>query len=116
MKPVFELKAIASQSPIACSLSGTDQFKQREEAFQKLLGSCQAIEELEDGYKFKFESSEAQVQAVVAFVLAERSCCPFLTFVLVFEPDSGPVWLFIHGEEGFKVGILPMVGLVAKNI
>jgi hypothetical protein len=30
------------------------------------------------------------------------ACCPFFTFELTFEPDSGPIWLRVRGQEGVK--------------
>ena len=36
------------------------------------------------------------------FIVFERACCPFFTFELTFEPDSGPIWLRLRGQEGVK--------------
>ncbi len=33
---------------------------------------------------------------------AERQCCSFLTFELLFEPDHGPIWLRVRGSEEVK--------------
>jgi hypothetical protein len=35
-------------------------------------------------------------------VVAERSCCPFFRFELVFEPGGGEILLRVSGPEGTK--------------
>ena len=35
-----------------------------------------------------------------AVIDAERRCCRFLRFVLIVEPDDGPLWLELTGPEG----------------
>ena len=98
------LQALPSQSPIACTLNGTEQSR-RQEAMQELVNASQQKAELADGYALKFETSLERVQTLTDFIMSERECCPFFTFALLFEPDSGGVWLQICGGTGVKAAL-----------
>ena len=63
------------------------------------------VEELGDGYAFKFPGSAGYAGKLVEVIEAERACCPFLSFVLFFEPDGGPISLRVTGPEGAKAFI-----------
>ncbi len=90
------------QLPIACSLSGPEEFEKRRELAAEIFGECRQVEELADGYAFGFPGSAGWVDRLVDFVNSERVCCPFFAFELVFEPGLGPVWLRVKGAEGVK--------------
>lgn len=88
--------------PIACSLTDTEQ---RDEQQQQAVGMFKDVEqvvELEDGYAFGFAVSDERASELFGFIQAERKCCPFFTFELIFEPAEGPVWLRLRGAEGVK--------------
>ena len=55
---------------------------------------------LADGYRYRFDSSA--FEDVARFIVNERRCCPFLSFVLTADPDGGPTWLQVTGPEGSK--------------
>jgi hypothetical protein len=66
-----------------------------------LLGSTpQEIQELPDGYAFRYAADE--YPRVAAFIANERACCPFFTFVLEVPPEGRPIWLRITGPDGVK--------------
>lgn len=87
--------------PIACRLSGAER-DARGEQVNELFREVEQVSELADGYGFRFAGSEAMAARLLVFTLAERACCPFFTFDLVFEPDLGPIWLRLHGATGVK--------------
>jgi hypothetical protein len=60
------------------------------------------IQELEDGYAFKFRRSELLVRRIADYILFEGQYSPQLTFVLSAEPDGGAVWLQVRGTESEK--------------
>ena len=88
--------------PIACSLEEPEQIKRREELSQDLFKGCEHVEELADGYAFRYPGSEEWATRLTEFILFERRCCPFFIFELVFEPNHGPIWLRLRGEAGVK--------------
>ena len=46
---------------------------------------------------------------------AQRACCPFFTFALVFEPQQGPLWLHLRGPAGTKEFVASMLTAVAER-
>ncbi len=90
-----------SDSPVACSLSQKERVERGDEVGD-LFNSVQQVRELADGYAYRFPGNEEWASRVLGFIMGERSCCPFFTFELGFEPDEGPIWLHIRGPEGVK--------------
>ena len=39
---------------------------------------------------------------IAKMIVAERECCPFLTFELVAQPNMGPVIVSVTGPAGAK--------------
>ena len=39
---------------------------------------------------------------IAEMIVAERECCPFLTFELVAQPNMGPVIVSVTGPAGTK--------------
>jgi len=40
--------------------------------------------------------------AIAKFIENERLCCPFFNFGLEVQPNSGPLWLRLTGNDGVK--------------
>lgn len=57
------------------------------------------IQEIEDGYLFKFRRSELVVRRVSDYLLFEGQHSPQLTFAVVVEPNGSAMWLEIRGLE-----------------
>lgn len=87
--------------PIACALSEKDLDGRRDEV-QDLIAAADEVAELPDGYAFRFPAEDPWPARLLTFVQAERRCCPFFAFEIVFEPGLGPVWLRLRGAEGVK--------------
>ena len=67
-----------------------------------LFGTVREVRELADGYALRLPTgSEALLQAA-NFIARERLCCSFFHFALEVEPDGGPFWLQLTGQEGTK--------------
>ncbi len=60
------------------------------------------IQEIEDGYAFKFRRSELLIRRIADYILFEGQHSPQLMFVLVSEPNDGAVWLQVRGSESEK--------------
>ena len=87
--------------PIACSLVGGERERRRGDV-GGLLNTSRLAGELEDGYQFAFPGDASWATRLTEFVVAERSCCPFFRFELVFEPGGGEILLRVTGPEGTK--------------
>jgi hypothetical protein len=61
-----------------------------------------ATEELPDGYVFRVPGDKKWMAVVWETIVAERECCPFLTFELTAQPNMGPVSVRVTGPAGTK--------------
>jgi len=91
-----------NQDVIACLLSEREQAQRAEETHQDLFPGVLDVEELLDGYGYRFPADEAWTAKVMAVVSAERQCCPFFTFEVVFEPYGQALWLRFRGSVAIK--------------
>jgi hypothetical protein len=90
---------------VACALLGRE-FEERKEAItRELFAHAEQIEELPDGYAYRFPSDDPWPEKVLDFIVAERQCCPFFTFEVIVEPNDGPLWLRLRGSEEIKAFI-----------
>jgi hypothetical protein len=87
--------------PIACLLSGAELAKRGVEVAD-LFKEVEQVNEVADGYAFRFPGNKTTATSLLDFTLVERSCCPFFTFELVFEQGEGPIWLRLRGGTGVK--------------
>jgi hypothetical protein len=95
------LKSEDSELPVVCLLLVGDQAQRFSEVTNIFSGYAQ-IRELTDGYAFRFEDSVKWAGRILEFIEAERVCCQFLRFDLIFEPQLGPLWLQLRGSETAK--------------
>ena len=91
-----------SDLPIACNLSEQGLAKRRAELAGDIFSNIQQVQELADGYALRYPGDKDWATKLLDFIVFERACCPFFTFELTFEPDSGPIWLRVRGQEGVK--------------
>ena len=61
-----------------------------------------STQELTDGYAFKLDPKQVSLAAVAEWVVAERKCCPFFTFEIGVEGETGALTLSLKGREGVK--------------
>jgi hypothetical protein len=96
------MKHGSDDMPIACCLTSAEQ---RERAATLLVQFRSAVietEELPDGYAFRVPGDRKGVAIVTKMIVAERECCPFLTFEFVAQPGMGPVMVRVTGPAGTK--------------
>ncbi|MFW5941404.1 MAG: hypothetical protein ACOC9X_02750 [bacterium] len=91
-------------SPIACDLTVMDkaQRERHEQVGRRLFASVQGVEELADGYAFRFPAETDVIADMGRFVAYERLCCPFFDFAIEVPRERGPVTLRLTGREGVK--------------
>jgi len=87
---------------IACLLSEREYAIRGEELAEGLFTAAEEIAELADGYAYRFSGDDDRLQALLEFIAAERRCCPFFTFELIFTPHHGPIWLHLRGSAEIK--------------
>jgi hypothetical protein len=101
---IFLLTRVDGESPIACNMNALnkEQRQHHKELTSQLKDLIQETKELENGYSFRLPSDERFVQKTAEWITLERKCCPFITFGMSVEPESGPLWLSLSGREGVK--------------
>jgi hypothetical protein len=60
------------------------------------------IQDLEDGYAFKFCRSALLIRRIADYIVFEGQHSPQLIFALIAEPDGGTLWLQVRGLENEK--------------
>jgi hypothetical protein len=68
----------------------------------KLAQARAEVKELADGYAFRLKGEEVSLLDLGEWISAERKCCPFFSFEVEVQRDSGPLWLKLRGAEGIK--------------
>ena len=92
----------SAEEVIGCLLSEREQAVRGDAVAGELFAGAEAVEELPDGYAYRFPADAAWTARVLDFVAAERQCCPFFTFELVFEPHGQALWLRLRGSAVIK--------------
>jgi hypothetical protein len=100
--PQDEQERMPQALPIACTLSDPREIEARRASIEDIFAAVTGRRELTDGYEFVFPGDDAHALRLMQFVEAERKCCPFLIFELVFEQSSGPIHLRLRGAAGIK--------------
>jgi hypothetical protein len=90
---------------IACLLSEQDFAIRGDELARGLFAVVEEIAELADGYGYRFANDPDVLASIREFIAAERRCCPFFTFELMFTPHAGPIWLRLRGSPRVKAFI-----------
>lgn len=108
----------SSESPLVCDLDVfTAQERRRHEANgKKMQEALQEVRELSDGYAFRFPAHTEMIHTLAEFISQERRCCPFFHFGLQLEPDGGPLWLQLRGDDAVKEYIAAEVTPVFNNV
>ncbi len=88
------------QLAVACSLTDAA-FRERRDVVQRALFSGQTGSAVEgDGYRFRFPPDDVWLSRITEFVLAERQCCPFLTFRIEVPAGATGIDLRLSGPPG----------------
>jgi hypothetical protein len=97
-----DAKCATNELPIACSLSDEELRRRREALASDVYKNFEQVDELPDGYAFRYPGGEEWAGRLLELITFERECCPFITFELSFEPAQGPLWLRLRGAAGVK--------------
>jgi hypothetical protein len=106
-------KKTAQESPFACNMLALDaEGRKRHKAVSALMRTAvKEVQDLPDGYAFRFPAEQATILLLSEFIARERLCCPFFRFELIAEQEDGPLWLRLRGREGVKEFIKAELGI-----
>ena len=100
---------------IGCNLGGRELAERKEAISRDLFVHAEGVEELPDGVAYRFPAGDPWPATALEFIAAERRCCRFFTFELVFEPNGGPLWLRLRGSEEIKAFVLAELDGIAPK-
>lgn len=96
------MKELSDNVPFACSLTSAE-FRIREATLlARFTSLVQETEELEDGYAFHLPGNSESIALIAELIVAERECCPFLSFGVSALPNMGPVIVRVSSSTGTK--------------
>jgi hypothetical protein len=96
------VKQGSDDMPIACCLTSAELGEREATLLAQFRSAVIETEELRDGYAFRVPGDGKWVAMIANMIVAERECCPFLTFELVTQPGMGPVIVRVTGPPGTK--------------
>ena len=96
------MKQESRDFPVACCLTDSEFRKREATLLAHFKRAVLATEELPDGYVFHVPGDRKCMEVVWETILAERECCPFLTFELTAQANMGPVSVGVTGPAGTK--------------
>lgn len=101
-------------TPIACDPSAIAEKDRAHwlDVAKRVHAAVQEVQDLPEGYAFRFAASTDELVALAVHVDFERRCCPFLRFAIEVEAEHGPVWLRVTGGEGVKEFLRATIGSV----
>ena len=89
-------------TPIVCFLT-TAELREREATLlARFRSAVVEAEELQDGFASRLVGEGKLIVLIAELILAERKCCPFLTFELVALGNKGPLIVRVTGPDGTK--------------
>ena len=96
------MKEGSDQSPIACSLTTAELRDRQAKLLAQFRSAVIETEEIQDGYAFHLPGEDKWIRLVAELIVAERECCPFLTFEATALPNIGPIIVRLTGPAATK--------------
>ena len=96
------MKHGSDDMPIACCLTSAELREREATLLAQFRSAVIETEELSDGYAFRLPGDCKWVAITAEMIVAERECCPFLTFEFVAQPSMGPIIVRVTGPAGTK--------------
>ena len=72
----------------------------------ELIQAVQSVQDIENGYEFRFPNETEFISKIAEFISNERLCCPFLEFTLNVVSNSELVFLSLTGPLGTQEFLL----------
>ena len=100
---------LSPDRPLVTPLSDPELALRREVLVTGLFKYVAEIQELEDGYAFKFRRSGLLNRRIADYLLFEGLHAPQLTFALIEESNEGALWLQVRGAESENEHMVPPI-------
>ena len=96
------MKHDSDDLPVACCLTSAELREREATLLARFRSAVIETEELTDGYAFRLPVDGKWIGLIAELIVAERECCPFLTFEVAALPNMGPVIVRMMGPAGTK--------------
>ena len=110
------MKHRSDDIPVACCLTSAELREREATLIAQFSSAVIGTEELRDGYAFRLPGDGKWLGLVAELIVAERECCPFLTFELVAQPSMGPIIVRVTGPAGSKEFLKTVLCSAAASI
>ena len=88
--------------PVACSLDPGALAARREGLLCELVRRAYTRQDLANGLRLSFATTDDTFGLVMRTVDLERRCCRFLRFQITVEPEAGPISVELTGPAGTR--------------
>lgn len=85
--------------------------EKREELLTIIVDSIKQVSETDAGYQLRFSPENEDLVLVSDWIQAERTCNPFLRFMMSVESNHGPLSCELGGPDGTKSFLGSALGL-----
>lgn len=89
------------KKPMTCKLTSTELQKRKTTVIIAIKKLIKEKKELINGYAYRFEGTDHNVDLLTDFIKTERQCCDFFNFSIDVKNDES-AWLKITGAKGVK--------------
>jgi hypothetical protein len=110
------MKHRSDDIPVACCLTSVELREREATLIAQFSSAVIETEELRDGYAFRVPWDGKWLGLLAELIVAERECCPFLTFELVAQPSMGPIIVRVTGPAGSKELLKTVFGKADASI
>ena len=89
-------------TPIVCALTTVELRDREATLLAQFRSAIIETEDLQEGYAFRLPGDGKWIELIAELIVAERECCPFLTFEMTAHSNMGPVIVRALGPAGAK--------------
>lgn len=104
------MKDLSDRAKLTCKLTTPELQKRKRTVIAELKSLVKDREEDTKAVRYKFESTDGNIDLLSDFIKTERLCCDFFEFRLDVGSNSGFIWLTLSGPEGVKEFIRDEIG------
>ncbi len=104
------MKTLMERAKLTCKLTTPELQERKKTVVAELKSLLKERKEESNSIRYKFESTDSNIDLISSFIKTERLCCDFFEFDLKVESDSQFLWLELSGPEGVKDFIREEIG------
>lgn len=95
------MPAAMKKKPMTCKLTTPELQKRKATVIAAIKKLIKKKTELANGYAYRFEGTDHNIDLLTDFIKTERQCCDFFNFSIDIKNDE-TAWLKITGAQGVK--------------